>query len=674
MQKENQHLRIAFIHRAGNAKSDFLGGLVATTSHVFDYRGSNFLAMLFQAFLASFKIPSSDIYLAEGGLAFWVSFFKKKVSRKGKIVVMAIDPLFNWRIRSGLKNWVLGMAFREIDLVLPVSQMVLEDAKKYDSSIPSYPVSHYIDVSRFENIQTQYGNKHLLFIIHRPGETGDTKGLDIVLDIFQKLRKQDPEWHLYVIGEGTEKLNDIDANIHGEGIQDPAKYFSRCPILLVPARYEAFSLAAVEAGAAGVIPVISANTGAREFIDSSLVLDSQKPEEFVAKIMSVQRLSLEEKEKIAGKLKQESVKYNQERSSKEMRDAISIFSRALLHKKAKGGHFYVRLRNKLSSIWYGRRYKNIFHRDESRNIFEGEKTKNIVWPGNKKVALNIQFDDFCARSRKNNTYDFGGDPQGGINVLFDAFLKKHPEVKVTLFTIPRPSFKNYEGIYYGNTQDLYDISHNEHVKLVGWIQEKKERVEIACHGLGHIQREIPFFLSPAEFEFRSISDSLGDIEKARNIFKKVNLEPKGFRPPAWGIGENNNFQFLEALKQSNFSYVSLSSPYSGLNWSSKKVSNVYPQYYEGMLNIPQNISIAWSMERIKAAIDQIVSINGVITLMGHYVAEYDWMEDGIGRINLEKISEILKYIDEIYGSDSVWYATLAEISDFWHNYPNEYSH
>ena len=109
--------------------------------------------------------------------------------------------------------------------------------------------------------------------------------------------------------------------------------------------------------------------------------------------------------------------------------------------------------------------------------------------------------------------------------------------------------------------------------------------------------------------------------------------------------------------------MSLSSPLSGLNWDKKRVSNIYPQYYDNLLNLPQNISILWDMEKIRQTIDKIVEFNGMITLMGHYKKDSD---DGITKENLIKISEILDYI----ATKQVWYATLSEIADFWKNAKN----
>lgn len=326
MQKETQtSVVICFIHRDDNQASDFLGGRVANIDFYFDYQGRFFFVMLFKAFIASWRLPEADIYLVEGGLAFWVAFFKKNRKRKRKIVLMAIDALFNWRVRGKVKNYFLKQAFRALDAVLPVSSMVARDCRYYNPTVPMYNVSHYVDVEKFIFLQPDYTKKHILFIINRPRETGETKGLDVVFEIFKLLREKDRDWHLYIIGEGLEKLMVKDPHIHCEGYQNPAEYFTHCSILLVPARYEASSRAAIEAACAGVIPLISSTTGAREFleiVDKNLLTSYTDVEIFVNKILEYHELSGDYVHELAGKLRSGAAVYDRTRSVEEMKGAF----------------------------------------------------------------------------------------------------------------------------------------------------------------------------------------------------------------------------------------------------------------------------------------------------------------------------------------------------------------
>jgi len=315
---------------------------------------------------------------------------------------------------------------------------------------------------------------------------------------------------------------------------------------------------------------------------------------------------------------------------------------------------------------FDRNLKDISQKDFSRDLFLSEEKKIVLWPNDSVVALNLQFDDFCTQSKKNSRYDYGGNPHQGVVPLFTRFLEAHEAIKTTLFFVPWGSFNNSKGIFIGErkNKEVYAINNPSHKNLVDWIHTHNDRVEIACHGFNHIQTHKKHFLTSAEFEFSSSQEAEEKISQGLRMFEEVEIPIFGFRPPMWGIGYNAGFGLINALKKLPFSYIAGSSPLSGLNWDRKRVSNIYPQYYEGILNIPQNISLAWNIEKIKDAIDAVISYGGIITLMGHFNEQDNWMEDGIGEKNLEKIDKIISYV-RVKCHDKVWFATLSEIASFW---------
>lgn len=318
--------------------------------------------------------------------------------------------------------------------------------------------------------------------------------------------------------------------------------------------------------------------------------------------------------------------------------------------------FLLRILFFLAKNYYSQKYKNISIKQENRDLFENEEKKQIIWHNNAKAVFNLQFDDFSAQIFKEKQ----------INFLFNNFLKKHSFLKTTLFIVPNANFKNQEGIVYGWEKDenQYNLSNKEYQEgLINWLKNNDEQIEISCHGLNHFQNNIKYFLPEAEFEFQKEEQVILTIKKALSIFSKIGFEPKGFRPPAWGIGYNSDFGLIKALGNFNFSYVSLSSIFSGLNWDKKRVSNIYPQYFDNLLNMPQNISILWPLEKIKQTIDKIIDYNGLITLMGHYKKQEKYC-DGLTKEKIEKIEKILNYLSEKY-QNQIWYAKLNQVADFW---------
>lgn len=332
---------------------------------------------------------------------------------------------------------------------------------------------------------------------------------------------------------------------------------------------------------------------------------------------------------------------------------------------------YRRTLSFLGRRYFGQRYRDVSVKDFSRDLFADETVREAQWPNGARAAVNLQFDDFCAKSKGNYRYDYGGAYRNGINVPFEKLLDEYPELRTTLFAVPNAQFKNVQGVFYGRYDDRYALDRSEHRDLVTWLKSNEGRIEVACHGLTHVQTTVPYFLGALEFEFQTCHEARATLAQALKIFSNVGLGPRGFRPPAWGVGWNAQFGLVEALKDFSFAYVSLSSPLSGLNWREQQVSNVYPQYYGGLLNLPQNVSLAWPIERITEATRKVVEHGGMVTLMGHYVGEDDWMEDGIGPRTLGKVRAVVRFLNGAYPGQ-VWYATLAEIADHWHaKYPAE---
>ena len=101
-----------------------------------------------------------------------------------------------------------------------------------------------------------------------------------------------------------------------------------------------------------------------------------------------------------------------------------------------------------------------------------------------------------------------------------------------------------------------------------------------------------------------------------------------------------------------------------MNNFNQRVSNIYPEFFNGILNIPANISIHQSLSEAKPIIDKIIQMNGLITLRGHYVlGTYD-LSNGIDRNTLKNMSDIISYIMTNY-KGKVWFATLKEVAKWW---------
>lgn len=322
-----------------------------------------------------------------------------------------------------------------------------------------------------------------------------------------------------------------------------------------------------------------------------------------------------------------------------------------------------KLLNEAKSAFYRVIYK-IKKRPDYRkkiDLFNGEKKKRKelfgvrkkLWPKNYFAAFNLQFDDFCTRTDEKK--DLGGIPNKGVNKIFFNNLKKFPFVKTTLFTIP--------DLIEPNICENYSITNHAHKKWLNWVKSKKfAKIEIADHGLNHYQNDVSQIYPAGEFIAKNLKNSYETLLKAKDSFFKAGIKVKGTRPPMYELGRK--FEFIESSKKAGFSYVAASTPIYGLNLFKKRVSNIYPEFYGGILNLPSNISIHQKLSEVKKDIDKIIEMNGLITLRGHYILGTSELANGINEETLKNMSEIITYISKNYAG-KIWFATLEEIAKWW---------
>lgn len=89
------------------------------------------------------------------------------------------------------------------------------------------------------------------------------KRVSRVIDTWSYLEKQNPDWHLSIVGDG-ESRKDLERHVEElglrrisfEGFQSPLKYYERASVLLLTSDFEGFPLVLAEAMSFGVVPVV----------------------------------------------------------------------------------------------------------------------------------------------------------------------------------------------------------------------------------------------------------------------------------------------------------------------------------------------------------------------------------------------------------------------------------
>ena len=307
-------------------------------------------------------------------------------------------------------------------------------------------------------------------------------------------------------------------------------------------------------------------------------------------------------------------------------------------------------------------YKNLNHNNK---IYEDQfcTIKLKIWPYNCLSAFCLEFDDLSAKSKIWGDLEYGGDVTSELNKRFFILLDKFPFLKVTQFAVPNPWF--YE---IGNSNNYYKdkflISNKKYQLFVEKILNKfisSNQVEVADHGYRHYQPNSSSKRKWIEFESCNKKEIVRLINKAKDEFKKIGLNVVGTRPPGWGLGINN--AFVDAAKELEFSYISASNFTAGLNKKVYKTSNIYPSYFDGILNIPCNIGIDWSIPYLKKVISRILKYEGFISLHGHYVDSYT-ISNGLTEENHKNVMNIIDHLQGSYGN-RIWFANYKNIAQYW---------
>jgi len=186
--------------------------------------------------------------------------------------IMAIEYKFNERFNylGGFFNYLFEKyAFSRVKNIIACSQIMKENISKL-SKAEIYVIPNGIDLSHI------CGEIKLLKSIKSPsifyiGLLENIKGVDILIKAMKIIKKEIPDIHLYIAGEGSQKGNliklvkklDLDKNIDFLGYISGEKkysYFKAVDLCVVPSRYESFGIVILEAMACGK-PVVASNVG-----------------------------------------------------------------------------------------------------------------------------------------------------------------------------------------------------------------------------------------------------------------------------------------------------------------------------------------------------------------------------------------------------------------------------
>lgn len=112
----------------------------------------------------------------------------------------------------------------------------------------------------FENVETNLNKRNSILYVGRLEYI--QKRVDILIDIWEKIYRDYPEWQLDIVGDGPEKdelkilvENHKIKNVIFHGFQDPYSFYSESKILCMTSAFEGFGMVLIEAQAHGTVPI-----------------------------------------------------------------------------------------------------------------------------------------------------------------------------------------------------------------------------------------------------------------------------------------------------------------------------------------------------------------------------------------------------------------------------------
>ncbi len=288
------------LHRGRNRFATRILKEISSVDYNFDFRGFqkgnslfNLFWLLLKAWITSKEVPEAEKYVIEGGLVFWVGYFLKKRHPKTKLIIIIPEPAFYLDARKGrLQKLFFSLRMKAmrntVDHFIFISEMVKESALPWIGDTSYEVIPFYIQhVQSIQRLVHKNPGHNLLFVAERPNDTGNIKGLDLAVQIFERLQCKRKDVKLRIIGSGTEHLRFDNPNIEPLGFVNLTEVFSKTSICILPARYDAFPLIVPEAALHGIIPLISNFVGSKEIlkqVDERLVVDSLDLDEWVKRI------------------------------------------------------------------------------------------------------------------------------------------------------------------------------------------------------------------------------------------------------------------------------------------------------------------------------------------------------------------------------------------------------
>lgn len=248
----------------------------------------------------SLLLPQDKTFMCNGTAELYPVWCKYPES---DIVTLVKEQLF-WEIPGmpeAKREFLLRVFSVNSGLIVDTAAMKRLVRKYTDADVG---VCNPFCVNSFLENKPSLEKKNIIFV----GAYSANKGYPRLIDAFRLLSERDKGWNLYMLGSCAEAIKEKVSGMHVPGfVPDIGPYLSGCSIYVHPAYFESFGITVLEAMSAGLIPVVTAQTGASEVLVknglSGLVAKDNRPETLLRKIEKIDSWKIKKKRSVSEKCK-----------------------------------------------------------------------------------------------------------------------------------------------------------------------------------------------------------------------------------------------------------------------------------------------------------------------------------------------------------------------------------
>lgn len=176
------------------------------------------------------------------------------------------------RARPTMRHqWIMSRMEKKVDAVVALTE---QDSKDYPSAHKVVVIPNFTSISMEK--PSDCTSKRCLAV----GRLIDVKNFSRLLDIWQKVSGRNPDWHLDIVGEGSEReilQQKIERLGLGESVSlhkathDVASYYTGSSLYLMTSRFEGLPMVLLEAQSCG-LPIITLDCdyGPRHIVDDGV--------------------------------------------------------------------------------------------------------------------------------------------------------------------------------------------------------------------------------------------------------------------------------------------------------------------------------------------------------------------------------------------------------------------